>query len=227
MKFLSFLLKQGMNLIDIVLHIDKYLSLWSSQLGVWTYALVFLIVFAETGLVVTPFLPGDSLLFALGALCSLPDSGLDVYTMGGVLFCAAMLGDNVNYFVGRRIGSKVFTKANSLFFNPKHLIKTQEFYAKHGGKTVVIARFMPIVRTFAPFVAGIGKMPYLRFLSFSIFGALMWIGSFLYLGFVFGNMPTVKQNFHYVIIGVVILSVMPMAIGWYKSRVPKKTIPVQ
>jgi membrane-associated protein len=207
-----------MQLIDFILHIDRYLGEWAYQLGPWTYVLIFLIVFAETGLVVTPFLPGDSLLFAIGALCSIPETGLNVWVMGITLFFAALIGDNLNYFVGSRIGPKVFSKDSSIFFNKKHLERTQAFYNKHGGKTIVLARFMPIVRTFAPFVAGVGRMNYLRFLSYSIFGALFWITSFLYLGFMFGNLPAVKSRFHIVIIGVIILSVLPIFIGWWNSR---------
>jgi membrane-associated protein len=202
--------------IDMFLHIDKHLQAIIAQAGNWTYLILFMIIFMETGLVITPFLPGDSLLFAAGAFAA--TGSFNVYVLALLLWAAAVLGDNLNYWLGRTIGPKVFHGAENRFFNRKHLDRTQAFYDKHGGKTLVIARFMPIVRTFAPFVAGIGKMSYPRFLAFSVGGGALWISIFTFAGFFFGNMPIVKANFKLVIVAVILLSVLPAVIEALKHR---------
>lgn len=203
--------------IDIIFHLDVHLAAWSSSLGVWMYVLLFLILFAETGLVVTPFLPGDSLLFAVGALTAIEGSGLNIYLLIPLLMFGVFLGDNVNYRIGHIFGEKMFTNDKSLFFKRKNLDKTHEFYEKYGALTVIIARFMPFVRTFAPFVAGVGSMNYFRYLAYSLVGSAIWINSFLWAGYYFGNLPQVKNNFHYVIFGVIFLSILPMIIGAAKK----------
>lgn len=206
-------------LIDFILHIDVHLAALTADYGVWTYAILFLIVFAETGLVVAPFLPGDSLLFAAGAICAL--GTLDVTTMILLLIVAAVLGDGVNYAVGQRIGPRVFRSNTSRWFNKEHLTRTQAFYDKHGGKTIILARFMPFVRTFAPFVAGIGSMSYSRFLAYNVIGAVLWVGGFGVLGYFFGNQPVVKKNFTLVILGIIVISVMPIVVEFIRSRSSK------
>ncbi|MCS7215441.1 MAG: DedA family protein [Thermodesulfovibrio sp.] len=193
--------------IDIILHIDIYLETLFSQIGIWIYVVLFLIVFSETGFVVTPFLPGDSLLFAVGALSS--REFICPWSSFIILSLAATLGNTLNYHIGKYLGPKVFSKENSLFFNKKHLQTTAEFYEKHGAKTIIIARFLPIIRTFAPFVAGIGKMRYSKFQAYNIFSSLLWNGSFITLGYYFGNIPLVKQNFSIFILGIIIVSVLP------------------
>lgn len=202
--------------IDIMLHLDQHLLSWISIFGPWIYVLMFLVIFCETGLVVTPFLPGDSLLFALGALAALQD-GLDVYLLLGTLTIAGILGDTVNYQVGKYLGPKVFEKENR-FFKKEYLLQTQAFYEKWGAFTIVAARFAPIARTFAPFVAGIGAMNYKKFLSYNVLGAIAWVFSFILAGFFFGNLPVVKRNFHIVIFGVIFVSVLPMLVPWIKSK---------
>jgi membrane-associated protein len=204
--------------IDIILHLDAHLNAWAAMMGPWLYAILFLIIFCETGLVVTPFLPGDSLLFAVGALCASEGSVLNIGWMMVLLIIAAVIGDAVNYAIGARIGPRVFYSETSRILNRKHLLKTQRFYEKHGGKTIILARFIPIIRTFAPFVAGIGKMGYRRFLSFNVVGALAWVIGFLLLGYVFGNLPVVKRQFHFVIIGIIIVSIMPAVIEIIRDR---------
>lgn len=209
-------------LIDILLHLDRYLNGWAADFGGWLYVLLFAVVFAETGLVVTPFLPGDSLLFAVGALAATEGSPIDVWLVGILLTVAAIIGDAVNYAIGRRLGPKVFASDTSRLLNKQHLMRAHAFYERHGGKTIILARFMPIFRTFAPFVAGIGQMSYSRFATYNVVGALAWVWSFLMLGHQFGALPFVKKNFTYVIFGIIILSVMPMAVeiakGWLKKR---------
>ena len=205
-------------LIDIVLHLDAHLNQWAADLGPWTYVLLFAIIFAETGLVVTPFLPGDSLLFAVGALSATEGSPIKVVQVTLLLLVAAILGDAVNYSIGKRIGPKVFDRPDSRFLKQEHLRKTQRFYEKHGGKTIVIARFVPIVRTFAPFVAGIGQMQYRRFALFNVTGGIAWVVGFIGAGYLFGNLPIVKQNFHIVIVGIIVLSVLPAVIEWWRAR---------
>jgi len=211
--------------IDIFLNLDTHLAIMAQAMGPWLYLLLFMIIFAETGLVVTPFLPGDSLLFATGALCAMPETGLNVHLMVGLLIVAGILGDAVNYSVGKFIGPKVFTSEASWLLNKKHLIRTEEFYQKHGPFTIVIARFVPIVRTFAPFVAGIGKMKYRQFAFYNVSGAIAWVVSFIYGGFLFGNVPAVKRNFHVVIVGIIIISVAPIVVEWLRHRRQKAAQP--
>jgi membrane-associated protein len=201
---------------DLVVHLDSHLAAFVSQHGTWVYALLFVIVFCETGLVVTPFLPGDSLLFVTGALAAA--GGMDIVVVISVLVSAALSGDNVNYWIGRWAGPRVFHYRESRWFNPKHLERAHAFYEKHGGKTIIIARFVPVVRTYVPFVAGVGAMPYLRFLAFSIVGALVWVLSLCLLGYFFGNLPWVKNNLTLVILGIVLLSISPGIIAWFKHR---------
>jgi len=197
---------------DVITHLDVHLAQWAQSMGGWLYVVLFVIIFCETGLVVTPFLPGDSLLFAVGALCALDGSPLGVATIIPLLIVAAVLGDAVNYAVGRKLGPRVFRSEKSLLLNKKHLVRTQVFYERYGGKTIIIARFIPIIRTFAPFVAGIGHMRYPRFFNFNVVGAVAWVGIFVPLGYWFGNMPFVKKQFHYVILAIIVLSVLPAVI---------------
>lgn len=194
-------------ILDILLHIDIYLENLFSQVGIWIYVVLFLIVFSETGFVVTPFLPGDSLLFAVGALSS--REFICPYSSTLILSLAATLGNTVNYHIGRYVGPKVFSKENSFLFNKKHLHTTAQFYEKHGAKTIVIARFLPIIRTFAPFVAGIGRMRYSKFQTYNILSSILWSGSFITVGYFFGNLPFVKKNFSMFILGIIIVSVLP------------------
>lgn len=184
---------------DVVNHLDVHLKDWSAQMGGWFYALLFGIVFAETGLIVMPFLPGDSLLFALGVLAAQPGASLDLTFMGFLLMAAALCGDNLNYSVGRSLGPRVFSSSTSRLLNKDHLFKAQRFYEKHGAKTIVLARFIAIVRTFAPFVAGIGRMEYRRFLAYSVFGAGIWVWSFLLTGYWLGNNAWVQANFSVIV----------------------------
>jgi membrane-associated protein len=209
-----------MEFVNMILHIDQHLAQWMQLYGAGIYLVVFLIVFAETGLVVTPFLPGDSLLFALGALNAI-DGGLQYWVLVALLFVATLLGDNTNFFIGRTLGPKVFNNKNSKIFNPKHLTSTHQFFAKHGPKAVIMARFVPIFRTFAPFVAGIGKMAYSKFISFSFIGSFLWIFIFLSAGHFFGNMPVVKKNFTLVIFAVIGVSVLPILFEMYKTKFSK------
>ena len=204
--------------IDIFLHLDSHLNSWAGMLGPWLYLVLFLIIFCETGLVVTPFLPGDSLLFAVGALASLDGSSIRLPLLSVLLFGAAVAGDAVNYAIGARIGPRVFSHSESRLFNREHLIRTQRFYEKYGGKTIVLARFIPIIRTFAPFVAGIGTMAYPRFALFNVTGGALWVLSFLLGGFFFGNVPVVKQNFHYVIAAIIVLSIIPPILEYLRAR---------
>ncbi|MBK6291632.1 MAG: DedA family protein [Ignavibacteria bacterium] len=194
-------------ILDFILHIDVHLAALTAQYGMWTYAILFLIVFAETGLVVTPFLPGDSMLFAAGAICSL--GSMDVTVLMGLLMIAAVLGDGVNYAIGKKVGPRLFTSSTSKFLNKQHLDRTHAFYEKHGGKTIILARFMPIIRTFAPFVAGVGSMRYRTFFIYNVVGAIVWVASFTMLGFYFGNQPLVKKNFTLVIGAIIVISVLP------------------
>ena len=194
------------SIIDFVLHIDKHLATIIQNYGSWAYAILFLIVFAETGLVVTPLLPGDSLLFAVGALCG--RGMLDIYFVIPLLFSAAILGDNVNYFVGRYLGEKVYSGSYKLI-KKDYVVRTQGFYEKHGGKAIIFARFIPIIRTFAPFVAGVGKMNYSKFLAYSVAGGLFWVISFTLLGYKFGELDVVKHNFTLVVFGIIGISLLP------------------
>jgi len=200
--------------IEFVLHLDSHLYDLVSSYGTWVYGILFIVVFAETGFVVTPFLPGDSLLFAAGAIAA--TNALNPHIVAIILIIAAILGDTVNYYIGSYIGPKVFSKPKSLFFNPDHLQRTHRFYEKYGGKTIIIARFIPIIRTFAPFVAGIGKMTYFHFISYNIFGGILWVLLFVYAGFFFGNLPMVKRNFSLIIIAIIIISVIPVFIEFIR-----------
>jgi membrane-associated protein len=204
--------------IDVVLHLDKYLNGWAEQLGALTYVLLGATIFVETGLVVFPFLPGDSLLFAVGALSATDGSPVSIWLVALLLPICAILGDTVNYTIGRRVGPRIFASDSSKLFNRKHLDAAQRFYYRHGRKTIIIARFVPIIRTFAPFVAGIGKMSYARFISFSIVGGLLWIWSLLLLGYYFGGLPVVKRNFSIVILMVIAISLLPMVIEFIKAK---------
>lgn len=205
-----------MELIDFILHVDQHLAEFITNYGTWIYGILFLIIFVETGLVVMPFLPGDSLLFAAGALAA-STGAMDPWLLGALLFIAAVLGDTVNYHIGRFIGPRVF-EMNSRFINKQHLIKTQEFFARHGGKTIIFARFVPFARTFAPFVAGAGSMNYKFFLTYNVIGAFCWVASFVALGYLFGNMPIVKDNFTHLIFGIIIISVLPGIIGFIREK---------
>ncbi|KAI5916364.1 DedA family protein [Thauera sp. 2A1] len=209
MEFLAFF-------VDLVLHVDRHLAELLANYGNWIYAILFLIVFCETGLVVTPFLPGDSLLFVAGALAA--GGGMDPAILIGVLFAAAVLGDSLNYTIGRRFGGRISQWPDSRFFNRRALEKTHEFYERHGGKTIIIARFMPIIRTFAPFVAGMATMDYRRFLAFNVLGAALWVAPLVMAGYWFGNLPIVKNNLSLVIFGIIALSLMPLVIGWLRHR---------
>ena len=202
--------------IDIVLHLDKHLTLLVQQYGPWIYAILFVIIFSETGFVVTPFLPGDSLLFVAGAIAAL--GGMDIVILIAVLTAAAVLGNMLNYQIGRYFGPKVFHWENSRFFNKAALEKTHAFYEKHGGKTLIISRFLPLFRTFAPFVAGIGAMNYARFSMFNLVGAVSWIGSLTLAGYLFGNLPWVQKNLTLVIVGIIVISLVPVFVGWLQHR---------
>ncbi|MGC3959248.1 MAG: DedA family protein [Verrucomicrobiota bacterium] len=208
-------------LLDIVLHMSKHLDELVAQFGPWLYVILFLIVFCETGLVVTPFLPGDSLLFAVGALAArVPEPGafgLNLWVLLAILISAAILGDSVNYWIGKVFGNKLPQKFPKLI-KPQHIQKTHDFYERYGGKTIIIARFVPIVRTFAPFVAGIGKMTYSRFMTFNVTGALLWIGLLLPAGYFFGNLEVVKKNFSIVVLAIIILSILPAIIEFLRER---------
>jgi membrane-associated protein len=202
--------------VDLVLHLDRHLGVLLQQYGTWIYALLFLIVFCETGLVVTPFLPGDSLLFVSGALWAA--AGMEPAALAATLVIAAISGDNVNYWAGRYFGPRVFRWEHSRIFNRRALDATRAFYDRHGGKTVVIARWLPFVRTFAPFVAGIGRMPYPRFLLFSVGGGVFWVAALVYAGFFFGNIPVVRQNLSLAILIIVAISLAPLAMGFLRHR---------
>jgi membrane-associated protein len=206
-------------LIDVCLHLDRYLNQWAGQVGGWLYVILFAVIFAETGLVVTPFLPGDSLLFAVGALAASDENrAINIYVMGVVLTIAAIIGDAVNYAIGKKLGPKVFASESSKLLNKAHLLKAQHFYEKHGGKTIILARFIPIIRTFAPFVAGIGKMSYARFAAYNVIGAIAWVVICLAAGFWFGNLPFVKKNFELVILAIILISLVPVIIEFWKAR---------
>jgi membrane-associated protein len=204
--------------IDIFLHLDAHLNDLAGSMGGWLYLLLFLIIFCETGLVVTPFLPGDSLLFAVGALAAIDGSPLHLPVILLLLMAAGVGGDAVNYAIGYRVGPKVFTSETSRLLNREHLLRTQRFYEKYGGKTIILARFMPIIRTFAPFVAGIGQMRYPRFATFNVVGGVVWVASFTLAGYFFGNVPVVKRNFHFVIVAIIIISVMPPVLELLRAR---------
>ncbi len=200
---------------DWIVHLDAHLAEFVNLHGAWVYALLFAIVFCETGLVVTPFLPGDSLLFVAGAVAAVGD--MNIVAVVATLITAALCGDNVNYWMGRFVGPRIFS-VKSRWLNARHLQRAHDFYERHGGKTIVIARFMPIVRTYVPFVAGLGAMPYLRYLAFCVVGALAWVGSICTAGYFFGNIPAVKANLTFVILGIVLVSISPGVIAWLRNR---------
>lgn len=206
------------SLADFILHIDGHLQLLASEYGLWLYGILFLIVFLETGLVVMPLLPGDSLLFAAGSLASIPMSQLNPHWLFVIFSVAAILGDTVNYSIGHALGPKVFSFRKSRFFNPDHLRQTHDFFEKYGGKTIIIARFIPIVRTFAPFVAGIGAMSYPRFFMYNVVGALLWVAVFTYGGYLVGQLSFFKENFKLLIVAIIVVSLMIPAIEFLKHR---------
>lgn len=206
--------------LNFILHIDKHLDTFVQNYGNWTYAILFLIVFCETGLVITPFLPGDSLLFAAGAICARGYLNAEIVVI--LLLIAAIVGDAVNYHIGRRLGDKVFSPEYATIFKPKYLERTQKFYDKYGGKTIIIARFVPIVRTFAPFLAGVGKMSYKQFATYNVVGAVLWVVSFVYAGVFFGELPIVKNNFTLVIMAIIVISIMPAVFEFIRIKRAEK-----
>ncbi|WP_374254542.1 DedA family protein [Acinetobacter brisouii] len=206
-----------MELINFILHVDQHLLEFIKQYGVWIYTILFLIIFVETGLVVMPFLPGDSLLFAAGALAA-STGQMNPWLLIGLLFIAAVLGDTLNYHIGRYIGPRIF-EMESRFIKKDHLLKTHVFFEKYGGKTIIIARFMPFIRTFAPFVAGAGRMNYKHFLAFNAIGGLAWVGSFITLGYFFGTRPFVKDNFSHLMIGIIVFSLLPAVIEFVRAKI--------
>lgn len=203
-------------LIDFVIHIDRHLAELATAYGPWLFLILFLIIFCETGLVVTPILPGDSLLFVTGAIAA--TGAFDIHLMVILLIVAAILGDSVNYQIGKAVGLKVFDNPNSRIFKREYLDKTHAFYERHGGKTIIIARFAPIVRTFAPFVAGVGAMTYPKFFAYNVIGGVLWVVSFSYAGYFFGNLPIVKQNLSLLIVAIVVISILPGVIGFIRQR---------
>lgn len=208
-----------MYLIDFILHVDQHLIEFITQYGLWIYAILFLIIFVETGLVVMPFLPGDSLLFAAGALAA--TGAMNPYLLITLLFFAAVLGDTLNYHIGKYIGPKVF-ETQSRWVNKEYLFKTQAFFEKHGGKTIIFARFLPFARTFAPFIAGVGQMNYRYFISYNLIGGFLWVSSFILLGYWFGNREFVKDNFTYVIFAIIFISILPAMIAFIRSQLAKR-----
>ncbi|MDH0730629.1 DedA family protein [Pseudomonas sichuanensis] len=204
------------NPLDLILHLDAYLDLLVTNYGPWIYAILFAVIFCETGLVVMPFLPGDSLLFIAGAVAA--GGGMDPVLLAGLLMAAAILGDSTNYVIGRTAGERLFSNPSSKIFRQDYLQRTHDFYARHGGKTVTLARFLPILRTFAPFVAGIAHMHYPRFLAFSITGSLLWVGGLVTLGYFFGNVPFIKQHLSLMVVAIIILSLVPMLLGLLRGR---------
>lgn len=203
--------------IDLFLHLDKHLAEIISRYGTWTYALLFFVIFMETGFVVTPFLPGDSLLFAAGTFAAL--GSLNIYLLAGLLIAAAILGDTANYWIGHTLGERAY---QSRWIKKEYLDRTHAFFEKHGGKTIFLARFVPIVRTFAPFVAGVGRMSYGYFISYNIFGGIVWVALFTFAGYFFGNIPFIKHNFSLVILAIIFISVLPMVVEFWRSRQEKK-----
>ncbi|MBU3074925.1 DedA family protein [Clostridium estertheticum] len=204
------------NFINVIMHIDKYLTLMVQQYGMLTYGVLFLIIFIETGLVITPFLPGDSMLFAAGALAGI--GSMNIFTLLIITYLAAILGDTANYFIGKKIGKKILAKEKVRFINKEYLIRAQEFYEKHGSMTIVTARFIPIIRTFAPFVAGIGKMNYSKFVPYNIVGGGLWVSLFLGGGYFFGNLSFVKTHFSYMLVAIIIISLLPGVIVFIKEK---------
>ncbi len=213
-------------LIDFILHLDQHLIGIVNEYGTLTYVILFLIVFTETGLIVMPFLPGDSLLFAAGAIAAQPNSTLSIFIVVPLLIAAALLGDNVNYFVGRFAGAFVKSKKRILFFKHDYIVQTETFYEKHGAKTIIMARFVPIMRTIAPFVAGAGSMKYKRYILNCVVGAVLWVVGLTTLGYLFGNIPIIKNNFEKVIIAIILISILPMVIGFINNWKSKKITPI-
>ncbi|MEZ0612143.1 DedA family protein [Fibrella sp. WM1] len=209
------------SLIDFLLHLDKFLDAWANDYGVLLYAILFLIVFTETGLIVMPLLPGDSLLFAAGALAARDTNDLSVGVIIPLLIVAALLGDNVNYFVGKKLGAQIKMRERILFFKREYITETEKFYEKHGGRTVILARFIPIVRTIAPFVAGAGSMNYGTYIRYCVVGAVLWVVSISLLGYFFGNIPFVQKNFEIVVFGIVGLSIMPIIVQFLKTKLTR------
>ncbi len=209
-----------MEIINFFIHFDTYLFHLINLFGAWVYVILFAIIFAETGLIITPFLPGDSLLFSVGTIAG--NGMLNIWLVYWIMLVAAIAGDTVNYWVGHYLGPKVFSKENSRFFNKVYLEKTREFYRKHGGKAVIIARFMPIVRTFAPFVAGIGKMHYRTFILYNVVGAFLWVTSFTFAGYFFGGLKFVQDNFEFVVLGIILISFMPGIYEFIKNKSKQK-----
>ncbi|OAB52137.1 DedA family protein [Pseudomonas thivervalensis] len=213
------------NPLDLILHLDVYLDMLVTNYGTWVYAILFLVIFCETGLVVMPFLPGDSLLFIAGAVAA--GGAMDPLLLAGLLMLAAILGDSTNYLIGRTAGEKLFSNPNSKIFRRDYLQQTHDFYDKHGGKTVTLARFLPIIRTFAPFVAGVGKMNYLRFFGFSVLGTVLWVGGLVTLGYFFGNVPFIKQNLSLLVVGIILVSLLPMIISLVRSKLNQRASKAQ
>ena len=207
--------------IDLFLHLDEHLGGVIEDYGAWTYLVLFLIIFCETGLVVTPILPGDSLLFAIGAFAA--DGRLDVFLVMGLLMVAAILGDTVNYAIGKYLGPRVFRSESSWWFRREYLERTHQFYERYGGKTIVLARFVPIIRTFAPFVAGIGRMSYTHFLIYNVVGGVIWVAIFVLAGYAFGNIPVVRRNFTLVILGIVFVSILPGLVEFARAKLRRKS----
>lgn len=205
-------------IIDFLLHIDQHMIQIVQEYQTWTYAILFLVIFCETGLVVTPFLPGDSLLFVAGAIAAQPGAPIDIHLLALILFAAAVLGDSSNYTIGHFFGEKLFSNPNSKIFKQAYLEKTHHFYEKYGGKTIIIARFVPIVRTFAPFVAGMGKMHYGRFMAYNVTGGAAWILLFSYAGYLFGDLPFVQQNLKLLIVAIILISIMPAIIEVLRAK---------
>lgn len=210
-------------LLNTLLHIDVYLNSFVSNYGFWTYLALFAVIFCETGLVVTPFLPGDSLLFAAGSIAAQPSNPLNIFFLFGLLFIASVLGNQINYLIGRFVGQKAFRFENSWLLNKNHIDKTHAFYEKHGGITIIYARFIPIIRTFAPFIAGIGQMGVLGFTCYNLVSALLWIGSLLSLGYFLGSLPFIKDNFTLVIYGIIIISLFPAMYGLFRKLLAPPT----
>lgn len=210
-------------IIDFILHIDVHLAELVAQYGIWVYGILFLILFCETGLVITPFLPGDSLLFVAGALAALPGNDMNVHLMALLMAIAAILGDAVNYTIGRVFGERLFSNPDSKIFRRSYLDKTHKFYEKHGGKTIILARFVPIVRTFAPFVAGMGHMSYRHFAAYNVIGALVWVVLFTYAGYLFGDLPIVQENLKLLIVAIIVVSILPGVVEiWRHKRAAAK-----
>lgn len=204
------------SLIDVMLHLDKYLNIIIQNYGTFTYAIIFIVIFCETGLVVTPFLPGDSIIFTAGALAA--ENILGVFTLFIVFFAAAVLGDTANYFIGKKIGNNILKSKNTRFVNKEHIYKAHRFYEKHGPMALVLGRFVPVIRTFVPFVAGIGEMKYFKFLTHNMLGGFLWVSMFLWGGYFFGSLPFIKHNFSYVVIAIIVISLIPAVVVFMREK---------